>query len=456
MFKKISLSLCILAICSAATAQEKVADKIIAVVGNRAILQSEYQINLLQAKKGGVELNDSVRCDVFRNMVGEKILAEEAGRDSALLAKVTDEAVDADLQRKISYYAQNEFNGSVERMEAYLGKTVYQMKEESRESVRDNLLATEMQAELIQNVKVTPNEVQQFFTAIPEDELPFFPASVEVGQIVVQPDVSPEVEKYTMGKLEDIRRQIVEDGKDFGMMAGMYSQDDTKDNGGELTIDRKGFDPVFVSAAYKLQPGEISPVIKTDFGYHIIQMVKRLGDQAVVRHIILIPDITSVDLQKTLDKLDTMRQELLDKKITFQEAVGKYSNDKNAKMTGGMVYDQQTSSSILSLDNLPDPQMALAIAKLQVGDYSTPETFTDPYTRRKSCRILYLRSRTDPHKANLADDYNRIQTVALQKKQNEYLTKWMIEKIPTHYLKMDPKFADCPDLTDWYRLSAKQ
>ena len=455
MLKTISFTLCILAFCGAVSAQEPVADKIIAVVGNRAILQSEYEINLIQEGKAGVEINDSARCEIFRSMVGEKILAEEATRDSALLASVTDEAVEAQLQNRINYYAQSQFGGNIEKMESYLGKTVYQMKEDSRAAVRDNLLATQMQSTLIQNVKVTPNEVQQFFNAIPEDELPFFPATVEVGQIAIHPDVAPEVEKYTMEKLEDIRKQIVEEGKDFGMMAGMYSQDDTKDNGGELTIDRKGFDPVFVSAAYKLQPGEISPIIKTDFGYHIIQMVKRLGDQAVVRHIILIPDITSVDIQKTLDKLDTVRQELLDKKITFQEAVGKYSNDKNAKMTGGMVYDQQSASSVLQLDNLPDPQMALAIADLKVGDFSKPEIFTDPYTRRKSCRILYLRSRTDPHKANLADDYNRIQTVALQKKQNDYLMKWMLEKIPTHYLKMDPEFANCPSMTEWYRLSAK-
>lgn len=455
MFKAISFTLCLLAFYRGAFAQEPVADKIIAVVGNRAILQSEYEINLLQEGKAGVDLNDSIRCEIFRSMVGEKILAEEASRDSALLASVTDEAVEAQLQNRINYYAQSQFGGNIERMESYLGKTVYQMKEESRAAVRDNLLATQMQSTLIQNVKVTPNEVQQFFQAIPEDELPFFPATVEVGQIVINPDVAPEVAKYTMEKLEDIRRQIVEEGKDFGMMAGMYSQDDTKDNGGELTIDRKGFDPIFVSAAYKLQPGEISPVIGTDFGYHIIQMVKRLGDQAVVRHIILIPDITSVDIQRTLDKLDTVRQELLDKKITFQEAVGKYSNDKNAKMTGGMVYDQQTGTSVLQLDNLPDPQMALAIADLELGGYSKPALFTDPYTRRKSCRILYLRSRTDPHKANLADDYNRIQTVALQHKQNEYLMKWMLEKIPTHYVKMDPEFADCPSLTDWYRLSAQ-
>lgn len=460
MFKRVSLLFLGTIATVASYAQPQVADKVIAVVGDKIILQSEFNINLMQALKGAeaaTDNADSMQCEVYRDMVGKLVLASEALRDSTLTARISDEVVDGELQRKIDYYAQTQFRGSIEQMEAYLGKTVYQMKEESRQSVKDDLLAKAMQEKLMENIKVTPAEVQAFFNSVPDSEKPMLAATVEVGQVILNPDVSTELDQYTRNKLADIRKQIVDDGKDFSLMAGLYSQDPgSKDEGGQITIDRKNFDPAFVSAAYKLQPGEISPVIKSQFGYHIIQMVKRMGEQAVVKHILIIPDITSADIQKAMTKLDTVYQELQNKKLTFSEAVSKYSNDKNAKMTGGMVYDPSTSASILQLDNLPDPGMAMTLSKMKVGEYSKPETFRDPYTGQQSTRILYLRSRTDPHQINLTDDYSSVQQAAARKKQNDYLMKWMREKIPTHYLKLDPAYADCPSLTEWYLLSTKK
>lgn len=455
MSKKVILTLSIVCLYSTLFAQQKqIADKIIAVVGNSAILQSDLNISLIQRVKNSGDIDDSMKCDAFLDLVAEKILAEEALRDSTLEAKVNEDAINAEMQRRIDYYVQNQFH-TVANMESYMGKTVYQMKQDMRETVKDNLLATEMRGKIMENVKVTPNDVQQFFNSLPDTEKVLLPASVEVGQIVIKPDPSPEIDKYTKDKLSDIRKQIIDEKKDFAMMAGIYSQDPgSKDEGGEVTIDRKIFDPAFVSAAYKLQPGEISPPIKSQFGYHIIQMEKRMGDQALVRHILIMPDITSGDIQKVMTKLDTVYKELQDKKITFPEAVAKYSNDRESKMTGGMVYDMATGSSILTLDNLNDPQMSLAINDMKVGEFSKPQEFKDNYGR-PAVRILYLRSRTDPHQINLKDDYSRIQDAALKKKQNEYLMHWMEEKIPTHYIKLDPAYNNCSVLNDWYRLSSK-
>lgn len=454
MVKRVFLFSLLLAAHIALFAQaDQVADKIIAVVGNKIILQSDLNIRMIQNSKQGGATGDSAECENFRDMIGEKILAEEALRDSTIAAKVTDEAVDAQVQQNIDHYVRGQFDGNIKQMESYLGKTVYQLKEESREPTRDNMLATEMRSKIIQDVKVTPEEVKAFFNALPDSDKPMVPASVEIGQIVINPDISPEIDKYTRQKLEDIRSQIVDSGKDFGLMAGIYSQDPgSKDNGGQYTIDRKNFDPAFVSAAFRLQPGEVSPVVKTQFGYHIIKMEKRMGDQAMVRHILLIPDITSVDIQKTMDSLQKVYQDLKDKKTTFQAAVAKYSNDKNSKMTGGMLMDMNSGSTLLELDQL-DPQMSAAVSDMKPGDFSEPQAFANPVTNQQSCRIVYLRDRTDPHQINLQDDYSKIQAAALQKKQTEYLMKWMRTNITTHYIKLDASFEHCPDLADWYGLT---
>jgi peptidyl-prolyl cis-trans isomerase SurA len=433
---------------SATTATAQVADKILAVVGkNRIVLQSELEVQAAQAaQQTGQEASDKDKCGLLQQIILQKMLVEQAERDSLL---VSEEEVEGALENRLRYFIQQ--FGSKEKLEEVSGRTVFQMKEDYRDVIRESMMAEKVQGQLMQNVKITPAEVNAFFKTIPTDSLPDFPATVEMGQIVINPAVSPELDDYARKKLEDIRKQIVVDKKDFETMAGLYSDDPgSRNNGGRYDgVSRRGggWATEFVAAAFKLQNGDVSPIVKTQFGYHIIQMIRRRGEEADVRHILIKPEHTSADYKAAFMKLDSIRSELVAGKITFQEAVGKYSNDEMSNRTGGMIADPQTGSTTMEVANL-DPSIALMIDTMKVGSYSQPQVF-DNGRGDRSTRIVYLKSITAPHKANLKDDYARIQDIALQQKKAKKMMDWVAEKSPTYYIKIDPAYMDCEELQAW-------
>jgi peptidyl-prolyl cis-trans isomerase SurA len=435
--------LCMLLMAISFTASAQTADKVIAVVGkNRIILQSELENQLAQMAQQDASLNnDSIRCEVLQQMVVSKLMVEQAERDSLL---VSDEEVEATLENRIRYFVS--VYGSKEKLEQISGKTLYQLKDDNREIIRETMLSERMSGQIMQSVKVTPAEVNTFFRQIPADSLPFFPATVELGQIVIDPDVDPEMEKYAREQLERIRKEIVAGEKTFETAAGIESEDPgSRDNGGDLgTMGRNDFVPEFSAAAFKLQNGEISQIVKTKFGFHIIQMVKRQGEQAHLRHILKRPQRTSHDYNKALVKLDSVRAQLIAGTTTFQEAVGKYATDDMSKRTGGMITDAQTGSSAMEIDKL-DASLALMIDSLKPGAFSKPHIF-DRGNGDKAARIVYMKSITTPHKANLRDDYNRIQEAALNQKKAQRMEKWLAEKLPSFYLKIDPVYTNCSSM----------
>lgn len=437
-----------------AQTQKQYADKILAVVGrNRIVLQSELEQNIQQLQQQNpVSFTDSMKCQMLQQIIMNKMLVEQAERDSLL---VSDEEVEGNLDNKIRYYIRQ--FGSKEKMEQVAGKTVYQLKDEQKDIVREQMMAEKMQSKLLEHVKITPGEVQAFYNKIPKDSLPFFPATIEVGQIVIDPPTSQELDKYAYDQLADIRKQVVTDGKSFETMAGLYSQDPgSRDNGGMYTgVTRDGgFAKEFVTAAFRLQNGEVSPIVKTKFGYHIIQMVQRKGEQVDIRHILIMPQHTNADYAIAMQRLDSVRAQIVAGKLTFSEAVGKYSTDDMSKMTGGMITDNRTNATQLEVDQL-DPALALGIDSLKPGSVSQPQMFRNQQGEQ-SCRVVYLKSRTEPHKANLRDDYNRIQSVALAQKQNEKLEGWIEAKLPTYYLKIDSDYASCPVLQKWMVRTAQR
>ncbi len=428
-----------------AIAQES-ADKIIAIVGrNRIILQSELEIQVAQAKQQDPKFTDSMKCLLLQQMILQKVLMEQAERDSV---KITDDEVEGQLDNRLRYFTQ--LYGSKEKLEEVSGKTIYQLKEEYRDIIREQMLAEKVQASIVDNVKMTPAEVDAFFKKIPVDSLPFFPATVEVGQIVVDPPVSQEMNDYARHTLDGYRQEIIDGKKTFEIAAGLYSQDPgSRDNGGRYDgVTRTGpWAPEFVAAAFKLQNGEISPVIKTKFGFHIIQMINRKGDEADLRHILIRPEVLSGDFKIAMAKLDSIRNILVSGKMTFQESVGKFSTDEAAKRTGGMVADPNTGNSELDMTKL-DPGMVLLLDSMKQGDFSAPHIFiTDQHD--KSCRIVYLKTRTAPHRANLKDDYSKLQEVALQRKKFEKIRIWTTTKMPTFYLKVAPEYQGCSDIKQW-------
>ncbi len=422
-----------------------VTDKVIAAVGrNKIILQSDLEAQFAMDKQKDPTLTDSSKMQLFQRMVIQKLLVEQAEHDSLL---VSDEELEGDLENKLRYFIRA--YGSKEKLEEVVGKTVYQIKDDNRELVKEQILAARMQSKLIGSVKITPSEVRQFFEKIPVDSLPFFPATVEVGQIVIDPPVSREIDSLTRKDLTDIRNEIVNDGKSFETMAIIKSQDPgSRDEGGLMKdVERGTVVPEFATAAFKLQNGEVSPIVKTQFGYHIIQMVQRKGEKVDIRHILLRPQRTTADFKAAFEKLDSIRALLIAGTITFPEAVGMFSTDEAAKQTGGMIINPQTGSAQLEIEGL-DPTMVLMLDTLKVGTYSQPQIFqTD--RGEQSARIVHLTSRTVPHRANLQDDYAKIQQVALQQKQNEKLQTWIHTKIPTYYLRLSPEYKDAKVFDGW-------
>lgn len=428
------------------SAQQQSADRIIAKIGkSRIILQSDLEREFEQFKMENENTGDSMKCSLLQEMIFQKLLAEQADRDSVV---ISEEELEANMDQRVRYYVAQA--GSQERLEQYLGKTIYQMKDETRDMVREQMVADRMKGQIFSGVKITPVEVKKYFDKIPADSLPFLPASVEIGQIVIEPPVSPELDNYARTKLEDIRKQIKDEGKSFETMAGIYSTDPgSRDQGGDLGwVERGQMVPEFEKAYLRLQVGEVSQLVKTEYGYHILQVVARKNDKVHVRHILIRPERSTADFKAAMIKLDSVRAELISGKISFQLAVGKYSTDKSSKMTGGMVSDQRTGSSKLQIKDL-DPAMMLAIDSLKPGSFSQPQTYNNPQTGEKSCRIIYLKSRTEPHKANLIDDYNSIQEVALRQKQLDHQNAWLQEKLPSFYLKIDKDYQDCPELMPW-------
>lgn len=445
--------LMLLSFITAEAQQVQTADKIIAVVGrNRIILKSDLDQMVLQSSQGNpAEASDSLRCLILQDMVSGKMLVEQAERDSLL---VSEEEVEGQIDNRIRYFIR--LYGSQEKLEAASGKTIYQMKDAYRDVVKEQMMAEKVRGKILENVRVTPAEVKAFYDGIPKDSLPFFPATVEVGQIVLEPPVNPELDKYAREKIEDIRNQIVKEGKSFETMAGLYSEDPgSRDAGGRINdVTRSGYDPAFVQAAFRLQNGEISPVVKSRFGYHIIQMIQRKGEQADLRHILIVPQHTDADYKVALERLDSIRAEIIAGKLSFGEAVSKYSTDEQGKMTGGMIADPRTGSTQLQVDQL-DPQLALMIDSLKPGSISQPQVFTAQGGER-STRIVMLKTRTEPHKANLRDDYAQIQNVAKAQKEQQKLESWIAERLPTYYLRIDPEYTGCPVLQRWMSITAQQ
>lgn len=439
------INILVILLLAAGNMRAQTADKIIAVVGrNRIILNSELETETAQNKPQEGVVTSDLKCAILQQMITRKMLIEQAERDSV---EVTDEEVEGTLDNRVRYFVS--LYGSKEKLEEMSGKTIYQLKEENRDIIREGMLSEKMQGKILQNVKITPAEVQQFYKQIPADSLPFFPAMVEMGQIVVDPPLSPELEQHARENIEDIRKQIVQDGKSFETMAGLYSVDPgSRDNGGDLgTVSRTDVVPEFAAAAFKLQNGEVSPIVKTKYGFHIIQMVKRQGEQAHLRHILVRIEHSSADYKKALDKLDSVRAQLVTGSISFPEAVGKYATDESASRTGGMISDPQTGSTHLEIDKL-DPSLALMIDTLKPGSFSQPQLF-DKGNGEQAARIVYMKSISSPHKANLQDDYGRIQEVALQQKKARKMDQWLQEKSPSYYIKIDADYRDCPALNQW-------
>ena len=444
---KLFLAACTACISIAGIAQPKkvIADKIIAQVGDKIILRSDIYNALSDMRRQEAQLPPNPECMLVEAQLIQKALVLQAEKDSLVVGA---DELEASLDNQVRGFVMQ--YGSKEVLEEIAGKTVYQLKEDFREPFKERNLADQMRRKIVENIKITPTEVRNHFDAIPKDSLPFYESELEVSEILIYPKANREIESYVSRELNDMKRQVEAGTKKFDQLAKLHTEDPgSKENGGQYSLnrnDKQYWDPTFLAASFKLKEGQISPVIKSKFGLHIIQMVSRAGDDAIVRHILKIPPVTMEEVKESINKLDTVRSKLIAGTLNFGEAVNKFSEDEGSKFSGGRK-QARDGSTYVTIDQL-DKDLVLALKNMKVGEYSQPVTYTDE-RNRKAVRVIHLQTRTEPHRENLKDDYSRVASRAIEEKKQEALEKWFRTHIPNFYISLDSEFAGCESIKKW-------
>lgn len=432
---------------SVARAQTRTLDKIAGVVGSGIILQSDIELQYANYLATGNPPNPAIKCEILQNLLTQKLLAQQAVIDSVT---VKDDEVDNEVDRRMRGMIQRA--GGQERLEQFLGRSTIQYKDEIRADIKENMIAQKMRGKITEKINVTPLEVEKYFNKIPKDSLPTFNKEVEVGEIVFQPKLNKDEKESYRLKAEELLKRV-KAGEDFGALARLYSQDPgSAPDGGDLGFaDRTTFVKEFAAWAFRLKAGEISPVFETDFGFHFLQVIERRGEQVHVRHILITPIMTDASIERAKAKADSVYDLMKkNKAIDFSTAAAFYSDDKDTKYNGGMMLNAEnveTRTTYIPTDKL-DPQVALTVDTMKVGGLSKPLLAVGP-DGKKTYKILYLKSTTDAHKANLKQDFPKIKEAAMNDKTNRVVSEWFEKRRKETFIKIDPEYQSCPSLKGW-------
>lgn len=414
-----------------------VADKIIGKVDNYIILRSELEGAYQNYLANGGPSSEEARCGLFNQLVVHKLLVAKAEIDSVI---VTDLEVDNNTQQRMNMILQNSGN-SPEQLERTYGKTLDQIQLELRDQIREQMLANAMQSKITKGLDVTPAEVKRFFSKIPADSLPFYSADVEVGQIVRVAKVSESQEAETKARLSELRNRILA-GEDFTTLAKKYSEEPAAQvSGGDLGYAGRGaMVAEFEGMAFRLKKGEISQPFKSPFGFHIMQLLDRRGNEYHSRHILISATPSKEDIQRAENFLDSLRRKIVKDSIKFEAAAKEFSDDQHTKGYGGFFTDQEGGLKV-SIKEL-DPVVYFTIDTMKEGTISRPIVYrTDDL--KNAARILYFKKRLSPHQASLKEDWSRIQNAALAQKKDKMLEKWFTKARADVFIKLDPAFKSC-------------
>ncbi len=427
-------------------AQEKLIDEVVGVIGSNVILFSDIETQYLQLKaQGNIMGGSQLRCQILESLLYQKLLLNQAELDSV---EISDSRVESAMDARLRYFI-NQF-GSQEKLEEFYQKSVLEIKEEMRELVRNEMKISEVQQKITENLQVTPSDVKEYFSSLPPDSIPLIDVEYEIGQIVKNPPITVEELSRSYDKIKALRDRIIK-GDNFSTLAILYSEDPgSAGKGGELGMFNRGtMYPEFEAAAFNLDhPGDVSEIIKTEAGYHIIQLIERKGEYINARHILIQPKVSPESMEMARTTLDSVAQLIISDSLTFDEAVMKYSDDPN-RISGGLIINPETNSTRFASDQL-DPSLFFIVDKLDVGEISQPVRFlTDE--NKEAYRILYLKVRTEPHRANLQDDYDKLKNLARADKQDNLINDWIDEKIEDTYIKVNEKYAGCTFLNNWIR-----
>ena len=429
-----------------AQSERKKVDGVAAVVGDYLILESDIDKAYIDLKQQEVDTKNITRCQMLGKLMEDKLYAHQAVQDSV---KLTDAEVREQVNQRIEYLTA-QLGGDIKKLLEYYKKDDEQsMREELFTLFKVNTLAQRMRQQIVKDVEVTPEEVRNFFNAIPADERPHFGTELEIAQIVVNPVAPPSAVQKVIDLLNDIKKDVEENGMSFATKAILYSQD--RATGGQLlTFNRNSaFDKAFKDVAFTLREGEISKPFESSFGWHIIQMDKIRGKEVSVRHILIMPDIPQEALDEAKEKIAKIRDRIVNKELTFDEAARNFSDEKETRNDGGQLINPEDLSSRFELTRI-EPSLYARISDLKDDEVSVPFLDEDR-TGKKSYRIYKITNRIEEHQADFTKDYVKIQDLALKEKQLKAIAKWMKEHIEKTYIAINGEYRNCKFENNWLK-----
>ncbi len=429
--------------------QGVIIDKVISKVGGELVLLSELEEQFAYAASQQEEaVPPEARCVILEQILAQKLLLNQSRLDSIV---VGEDEVESQMNARFDRILQM-MGGDVNQFESFYGQSIPQAKETMRSELKNQLLTDRMRSQVLNSITVTPSEVKDFFGRIPKDSLPYFNSEVEIREIVMKPEVNAEQDRLAREKLENIRKRVIEGGEDFADLARKFSDDPGSARlGGDLGMTQRGsFVPEFEAAAYNLENKGFSKVVKSEFGYHFIQLLERRGNSIYTRHILIKPEITEADLELTVQRLDSVRMLVASDSISFSIAVKRYSDEKvQSYNNDGLLVNPKSSNAIFEVGDL-ETDIYFTIDTMGVNDISAPFMYLDP-RGEQLFRIVLLQSRTNPHIASLATDYSKIQQAAVNEKKSDYINNWVDEKVNATFIDIDKEYSGCPALRKWLK-----
>lgn len=424
------------------------AEGVSAVVGEYVVLDSDIDKSYLELQQQGVSIKDISRCQLLGKLMEDKLYAHHAKVDSLV---VSDEEISARIEQQIAYIT-DQFGGDEAKVaEFYKKSSIEELRQELFETNKVIYLAGQMQQKVVENVEVTPEEVRQFFFDIPEDQRPVFSAEVEVAQILIEPIITEKAKQDVIDRLNEFRRDIVENGSSFATKAVLYSKDGSASKGGLIAGIRKNspFAKEFKDVAFSLEEGDVSEPFETEFGYHIVTVDKVRGQEIDVRHIILFPEVTSEAVARARTKIDSIRTEITEGRLIFADAARQFSDETETRNNGGQLINPVSLDTKFDLTKM-DPTLSAQVYNLEENEVS--QVFSDrDYTGKTSFKILSVTSRQSEHTADFVSDYEKIQDLALKEKQIKAIEAWQDKKIKDTYISVNGDYFDCDFSSNWLK-----
>ncbi|MCH1479598.1 MAG: peptidylprolyl isomerase [Crocinitomicaceae bacterium] len=425
----------------------KLVNNVVAQVGDNIILLSDLEQQQLQARQSEMDVDYDFSCNILEQLMIQELLVNQAKLDSIV---VSDEQVDAEMENRLRII-ENKMGGR-EALEAFYEKTTAQIKNEFRSVIKDKILAQEMERTITSAVSVTPKEVSSFFNSLPKDSIPFINMKLSFQQIVMYPEITKVDKLRAMEELDGIREQILVQGKSFETMARIHSDDPgSGSQGGKIQASKGMMVPQFEAAVFRLSVGEVSEIIETQYGFHIIKLISRKGEDYECLHILNMPEFSNDAINDASIKMEECYKKLDQNEITWSEAVSRYSNDDRTMQNQGVITNPITGDQTWDMEDLNqvDQQIYLLTDAMEKGDITSPNLYVDIFERKQGIRIVRLKERFEPHQANLKDDYALIKAAAENDKKQRTTAKWVDSKIFNAFIRIDENYQSCSFQHQW-------